>query len=279
MIPVETAIEVLADDCGVSVADLRSRGRSKGIVNARHEIMLVLVRVYSLTFANVGRLLGGRDHSTVSRALSLLERQMLSDVDLRSRIQRMENLAREGETPREARDLEKAVETLLRCLPDDPERSGLVDTPARAADAWREWTSGYDDDPGRIMTTFPNDGYDQMVTVRDIPFYSTCEHHLAPFFGTADVSYIPNEEVIVGLSKINRVVDSFSRRLQTQERITRQIAGCLEDTLAPLGVGVVLRARHLCMESRGVRQHGHSTTTTALLGQYREPEVRAEFLG
>lgn len=158
------------------------------------------------------------------------------------------------------------------------DEQSLHHTPARAAKAWREITSGYRTDLDALLTVFPNDeGYDQMVTVAGIPFYSTCEHHLLPIFGTADVSYVPKGR-IVGLSKVNRVVDCFARRLQVQERLTKQVADYLQEALDPLGVGVRLRARHLCMEARGVCQQGHHTVTTALTGAYREPEVRAEFL-
>lgn len=169
--------------------------------------------------------------------------------------------------------------SLLQHLEPDPAREGLRDTPARVARAWRHWLGGYEVDVAALLTTF-RDGcerYNEMVLVRDIPFYSHCEHHMAPFFGRATIGYIPRDR-IVGLSKLNRVVDAFSRRLQVQERLTTQIAEALQEHLNPRGVGVILTARHLCMESRGVRQQGHSTTTSRLLGIINEERARAEFL-
>lgn len=163
---------------------------------------------------------------------------------------------------------------------NDPKRSGLHATPHRVARAWEHWAGGYDVDIPQLLTTFEDGGenYDQAVSVVDIPFYSHCEHHLAPFFGTATISYIPNGR-IVGLSKLSRVLDAYSRRLQVQERITNQVAEALNEHLKPLGVGVRLKARHLCMESRGVRQQGHFTVSTALRGAMaREPSAKAEFL-
>jgi GTP cyclohydrolase I len=161
-----------------------------------------------------------------------------------------------------------------------PMREGLEETPARAAKAWAFWTKGYKEDPAEILKVFKDGGerYDQMVCVADIPVYSHCEHHLAPIFGTATVAYIPNGH-IVGLSKLNRLVDCFARRLQVQERMTQQIADALQEHLKPRGVGVVIKARHMCMESRGVSQQGTTTITTALHGAIRtEADARAEFL-
>lgn len=159
-------------------------------------------------------------------------------------------------------------------------REGLKETPMRVAKAFEEWTAGYDIDPLSVLKTFEDgaDGCDQMVLVRDIPFYSLCEHHLAPFFGVAHVAYIPHGKV-VGLSKLSRLVDIFARRFQVQERMTNQIADALEEHLHPVGVGVMLQARHLCMESRGINRQGASTVTSALRGAMREQgEARAEFL-
>jgi GTP cyclohydrolase I len=170
---------------------------------------------------------------------------------------------------------------LLQFIGEDVTRGGLQETPARAAKAWQEWCSGYTQDPADILKVFEDGAqdYDQMVTVRNIPIYSHCEHHLAPIIGTVDIGYIPNGK-IVGLSKLSRLADIFSRRLQVQERLTCQIADALNDHLAPHGVGVVIKARHMCMESRGVRQQGHHTVTTALRGIMRnQPEARSEFLG
>lgn len=155
-----------------------------------------------------------------------------------------------------------------------------AETIRRVAAMWREMTAGYSVDPASLLKTFEEgaQGVDEMVVVRAIPFYSTCEHHLLPFFGTATVGYVPSGR-IVGLSKVNRLVDAFARRLQVQERLTNQIADAMQDALLPVGVGVVLNARHLCMESRGIRQQGCSTITSALRGAIRDkPEARAEFL-
>lgn len=159
-------------------------------------------------------------------------------------------------------------------------REGLEETAKRAAKAWMHWTKGYDENPADILKTFKDGGekYDQMICVANIPLYSHCEHHLAAIFGTATVAYIPNGH-IVGLSKLNRLVDCFARRLQVQERMTQQIADALNDNLKPRGVGVVIKARHMCMESRGICQQGHYTVTTALHGAIRdEADARAEFL-
>ena len=175
---------------------------------------------------------------------------------------------------------ESAIATLLEELDPHHEREGLNETPCRAAKAWAHWTSGYDKDPAAILKVFEDgaENCDQMVVVRNIPVYSHCEHHLAPIFGTATVGYLPNGK-IVGLSKLNRLVDMYARRLQVQERMTNQIALALQEHLAPKGCGVVIQARHFCMESRGVQHIGCSTTTSALHGEFRDdPTVRAEFL-
>lgn len=149
------------------------------------------------------------------------------------------------------------------------------------AKAWRDWTSGYSADIAELLSCQFQDGgegYDEMVIVKDVPFVSHCEHHLAAIFGTATVAYIPQYSV-VGLSKINRVVDAFARRLQVQERMTCQIADAISEHLKPKGVGVVIKARHMCMESRGICQQGHHTVTSALRGTIKcLPEARAEFM-
>jgi len=176
--------------------------------------------------------------------------------------------------------LEHHAAMLLHCVGENPAREGLQDTPRRVAKAWAEWTQGYRVDVASLFTSFKDGGedYNEMVIVRDIPFYSHCEHHLAPFFGVAHVGYIPDGRV-VGLSKLSRVVDAYAHRLQVQERLTRQVADALVEHLKPLGVGVVIKARHLCMESRGICKQGHHTVTSALHGAMRdEPETRAEFL-
>lgn len=169
---------------------------------------------------------------------------------------------------------------LLQFVGEDPTREGLQETPARMAKAWQFWTKGYAQDPAAILKVFEDGaaGCDEMVVVKDIPIYSHCEHHLAAIVGTATIAYIPDGK-IVGLSKLSRLADCFARRLQVQERLTTQIAEALDTHLAPKGVGVVIKARHLCMESRGVCQQGHFTVTSALRGVFRDdPTVRAEFM-
>lgn len=177
------------------------------------------------------------------------------------------------------RALAGQFERVLSFLDPSPGREGLKETPHRAAKAWEEWTSGYGQDPLAVIKAFEDgsEGYDEMVVVRGIPFYSHCEHHLAPIIGTAAVGYLPDKKVL-GLSKMPRIVEIFARRLQVQERMTSQIAQALMVGLAPKGVGVVLRARHMCMESRGVRLPGTETVTSSLLGNFREGNVRTEFL-
>ncbi len=169
---------------------------------------------------------------------------------------------------------------LLQFIGEDPERGGLKETPARVLKAWKEWTSGYGKDPASVLKCFEDGGenYDEMVWQEGLPFYSHCEHHLAPFFGTCTIAYIPNKRV-VGLSKLGRIMNIFAKRLQVQERLTSQIADALWTHLSPKGVGVIMRARHLCMESRGVAMQGHQTITSALRGNFLEDaKVRSEFL-
>lgn len=159
-------------------------------------------------------------------------------------------------------------------------REGLVETPDRVAKAWEFWTSGYALKAGDILKQFDDggEGYDEMVMVKDIPIYSKCEHHLADIFGTVTIAYIPRSR-IVGLSKLSRVADMHARRLQVQERLTNDIAEDLWTHLKPLGVGVLVKARHMCMESRGICQQGHHTITTALRGVFKDqPATRAEFM-
>ncbi|UNA00822.1 GTP cyclohydrolase I [Edwardsiella phage vB_EpM_ZHS] len=173
-----------------------------------------------------------------------------------------------------------AVETLLKAIGENPKRPGLVETPMRVAKAWAEWTSGYDQDPGEILKTFEDGakGVDEMVVVKDIEIYSHCEHHLAPFFGVAHIAYIPNGK-IVGLSKLARLADVFAHRLQVQERLTNEIAQALVDHLDPIGVGVVIEAKHFCMCSRGIKKQGSSTITSALRGAIKDQDkARAEFM-
>ena len=176
--------------------------------------------------------------------------------------------------------IEDNVRRLLQYVGEDVNRGGLLETPKRVAKAWGEWTSGYKKNPADLLKVFEDgaNGCDEMVIVKNIPFYTHCEHHLAPFFGTASVAYIPDGK-IVGLSKLSRIVDMYARRLQVQERLTNQIADALNDNLSPKGVGVIIEARHLCMESRGLCQQGHSTVTSALRGVLKDkPEARAEFM-
>jgi GTP cyclohydrolase I len=175
---------------------------------------------------------------------------------------------------------EAAVQTLIIFAGDDPSREGLKETPARVAKAWDFWCSGYDKNPEDVLKSFEDggEGYDEMVMVKDIPIYSKCEHHLADIFGTATIAYIPNGRV-VGLSKLSRLANIFARRLQVQERLTTQIADALFNSdLKPKGVGVILRCRHMCMESRGLCQQGHFTVTSSLRGVMFKGEPRAEFL-
>src|SRR5262245_15437847 len=174
-------------------------------------------------------------------------------------------------------NVEDAVVTLLRWVGEDPERDGLRDTPARVAKAWREMTSGYDDDPAEILSRTFDESSDEMIILRGISFYSTCEHHLLPFYGTATVGYLPGK--VVGISKLARLVECFARRLQIQERMTRQIAEAVQTHLEARGVGVVLRAHHLCMGCRGVRQEETEMVTSSMLGTLRiDPASRSEFL-
>ena len=173
------------------------------------------------------------------------------------------------------------VNDLLRLIGEDPAREGLQETPARFLKAWKHYASGYEMDPLSLLKTFEDgaENVDEMVLVRDIPVYSHCEHHLAPFFGIAHIAYIPDGRV-VGLSKLVRLVECYARRLQVQERMTQQIANTLNEGLRPRGVAVVVKCRHMCMESRGVRAMGSQTVTSCMLGVFRErgTGARAEFL-
>jgi GTP cyclohydrolase I len=171
------------------------------------------------------------------------------------------------------------VDALLLELGEDPSRQGLRATPERVARAMRELTEGYRVNPEEVVAdAIFEQEYDEMVVVKDIPFYSLCEHHMLPFFGEVHVGYLPKGKVI-GLSKIPRLVEVFSRRLQIQEQLTKQIAEALNQTLAPHGVGVVIEARHLCMEMRGVETPGGHMMTSCMLGTFRrDPRTRAEFL-
>lgn len=174
--------------------------------------------------------------------------------------------------------LEQHYTEILALLGEDPQREGLKKTPRRVARAWAELTRGYDEDPVQILrSALFRESYHNMVVVRDIEFYSLCEHHLLPFFGKVHIAYIPNGE-ITGLSKLARIVDTFSHRLQVQERMTEQIARCIEEALAPQGVMVVVEARHLCMQMRGVQKQNANTTTMHHIGAFNDATVRSEFL-
>ncbi len=167
---------------------------------------------------------------------------------------------------------------ILNKLGEDPEREGLIKTPERVAKAMQFLTHGYDLNPSDIIkSAMFSEEYRQMVIVKDIELYSLCEHHLLPFFGKAHVAYIPNGK-IVGLSKIPRVVDAFARRLQVQERLTTQIRDCIESTLQPIGVAVVIEASHLCMQMRGIQKQNSVTTTSAFTGEFLKEKTRAEFI-
>ena len=177
-------------------------------------------------------------------------------------------------------EVQEAVRTLLRWAGDDPSREGLLDTPARYGRAWKEYCSGYDEDPAvHLQRTFEEvAGYDEVVLLRDIPFHSHCEHHLAPIVGTASIAYLPTDRV-VGISKLARVLHGFARRLQIQERLTAEIAQCIWDNLRPQGVAVVIKATHGCMTGRGVRTHGVDMVTSKVLGCFRDnPSSRKEVL-
>ncbi|MFS8628659.1 MAG: GTP cyclohydrolase I FolE [Limnochordales bacterium] len=173
--------------------------------------------------------------------------------------------------------IERAVRMILEAIGEDPNREGLVDTPARVARMYEEVLSGMHEDPARHLEVYFDANHEEMVLVRDITFYSLCEHHLLPFFGKAHVAYIPKNGRVTGLSKLARVVQAYARRLQMQERMTSQIADTLMKHLQPLGVAVVVEAEHLCMSMRGVRQPGALTVTSAVRGIFLTDErTRAE---
>lgn len=168
----------------------------------------------------------------------------------------------------------------LKSIGEDPDRSGLIETPHRLMKAWKHWTEGYSQNPAEVLKTFEDgaEQYNELIVVRNIPVYSHCEHHLAPFFGKATVGYMPSGK-IVGLSKLTRLVDCFAKRLQVQERLTIQVANALMESLQPKAVGVVIRCRHLCMESRGIKTAGEETVTSAMLGELQPNlAMRTEFL-
>lgn len=189
----------------------------------------------------------------------------------------VQSLAESAEKP--ADSLEAHVRAILTAVGEDPDREGLVKTPARVAAAWRYLTSGYDEDPDDIINgaLFTED-YQEMIVEKDIDFYSLCEHHMLPFHGRAHVAYIPRRK-IVGVSKLARLVDAYARRLQVQERLTNQIANTIMERINPLGAAVVMEAEHMCMRMRGVQKQNSTIVTSSLLGAFRTQEkTRAEFL-
>ncbi|HJL93086.1 MAG TPA: GTP cyclohydrolase I FolE [Woeseiaceae bacterium] len=176
---------------------------------------------------------------------------------------------------------EKAVSTLLLWAGEDPNREGLKETPARVVRAYEDWFKGYNEDPVKYMQrTFKEvEGYDEMIVLRDISFESHCEHHMAPIIGKAHIGYLPNKKV-VGISKLARVVETFARRFQVQEKMTAQIANCIQDVLKPKGCAVVIEAIHQCMTTRGVHKSDVSMVTSQMLGSFRkDAKTRTEFLG
>ena len=191
-------------------------------------------------------------------------------------------LSAEQQTSRSDEDQEQQISArirdILNLIGENPQREGLIKTPLRVARAMKFLTSGYHEDPVAILNSAKfNEDYRQMVIVRDINFYSPCEHHMLPFYGRVHVAYIPNGQV-TGLSKIPRVVDCFARRLQIQERMTKQIRECIQEALHPLGVMVVVEAQHMCMQMRGVEKQGSLTTTSDFCGAFNQAKTREEFL-
>lgn len=178
-------------------------------------------------------------------------------------------------------EVAEAIRTLIRWTGDDPSREGLIDTPRRVARAWKEYCRGYEDEPARHLARVFEEvgGYDEIVLLRDIPFQSHCEHHMAPIIGKAHIAYLPSNWV-VGISKLARVLHGYARRLQVQERLTAEVANCIWDNLKPHGVAVVIEASHACMTARGVRTPGVAMVTSRMMGVFRDDErSRREVLG
>ena len=174
--------------------------------------------------------------------------------------------------------ISKKYKEILKEIGENPEREGLLKTPERVAKSLQFLTHGYDLDPAEILkSALFHDDYKQMVLVKDIEIYSMCEHHMLPFFGKAHIAYIPNG-CIVGLSKIPRIVDAYARRLQVQERLTHEIRDCIQNTLKPIGVAVVIEASHLCMQMRGIQKQNSVTTTSAFTGEFLKDTTRKEFI-
>jgi GTP cyclohydrolase IA len=202
-------------------------------------------------------------------------------IKLNQRLSKRSAVQVQAKSKRPSRpEAEDAVRTLLRWARDDPDREGLRGTPARVVRAYEEWFAGYDEDPGDYLKrTFEEvAGYDEIVVLRGIHFESHCEHHLAPIIGRVHIGYLPRNRV-VGISKLARLVDVFAKRLQIQEKMTAEIAACLDNVLKPLGVAVVIEATHQCMTTRGVHKTGVTMVTSRMLGVFRtRPETRQEFL-
>lgn len=173
---------------------------------------------------------------------------------------------------------EEAIRTILKNIGEDPDREGLLETPKRVGKAHKELFSGYQVEPRTLLKTFTNENYSEMLVVKDIEYYSNCEHHMLPFFGKAHVAYIPDKK-ITGLSKLPRLVEVFARRLQNQERLTVQVAETLMESLTPIGVAVQISGVHMCMCSRGVGQSKSETISTCFLGKFKtDPNLRSDFL-
>ena len=204
------------------------------------------------------------------------------DAVVKSLLERPQPQTNVPQLPRPSREeAEAAVRVLLRWAGDDPSREGLRDTPKRVVRAYEELFSGYQQDAGHVLSRVFEEvrGYDDMVLVREIPFSSQCEHHMAPFFGAAHVAYYPSDVGVVGLSKLARLVDVYAKRLQTQEGLTAQIVGAIDQCLRPRGCAVMLEAQHMCMSMRGVRKHGSETVTTQFTGIFRDdPNEQLRFL-
>ena len=176
-------------------------------------------------------------------------------------------------------EAEKAVRTLISFVGENPDREGLLDTPKRVVNAYEDWYGGYSQDPKEVLNkTFSEiEGYDEIIMLKDIRVESHCEHHMAPFIGSAHVAYLPNKRV-VGISKLARITRIFSKRMQVQEKLTAEIAACLQEVLKPRGVAVVIEAQHECMTTRGINEPGISMVTSQLLGKFRtDPSTRKEF--
>ncbi|MBB5715501.1 GTP cyclohydrolase I FolE [Sphingomonas aerophila] len=185
----------------------------------------------------------------------------------------MSDLVASPETPPVPDDVADAIRTLIRWAGDDPTREGLIDTPRRVAKAWKEYCAGYAEDPAHHLSRVFEEvgGYDEIVLLKDIPFQSHCEHHMAPIIGRAHIAYLPRNHV-VGISKLARVLHGFARRLQVQERLTAEVADCIWNNLHPIGVAVVIEATHACMTARGVRTPGVVMKTSRMMGAFRDDD-------